>query len=67
MPLGRYPEEFQNLYTEAVFDLDMKDDLERAKVINWCGTIYPLHPLKTTGKKSEHERFFPDQINPHQI
>lgn len=48
LPLDRYPEEFKHLYTEAIFDLDMKDDLERAKVINWCQGLRALYPIKTT-------------------
>ena len=50
LPLDRYPEEFRHLYSDAIFDLDMKDDLERSKVINWCRTTRPLYPVKTTGK-----------------
>lgn len=49
-PYHLYPEGQQEIYINSLVDLDMKDDLERAKVINWCKTNKPLVPLKTTGK-----------------
>ncbi|KAL5010302.1 hypothetical protein ScPMuIL_012607 [Solemya velum] len=48
-PYQLYPPELQDIYTRSLLDLDMKDDLERGKVINWCKTTKPLVPLKTTG------------------
>lgn len=48
IPLDRYPDEFRHLYSDAIFDLDMKDDLERSNVINWCRTVRTLYPVKTT-------------------
>ena len=48
-PLSSYPDEFQQQYKDALIDLDMKDDLERSEVINWCRTTKQLYPLKTTG------------------
>ncbi|KAJ8315296.1 hypothetical protein KUTeg_007446 [Tegillarca granosa] len=47
-PLNAFPPEFKHWYNICVLDLDMKDDLQRAKVINWCRTAKPLYPVKTT-------------------
>ncbi|XP_022294092.2 tumor necrosis factor alpha-induced protein 3-like isoform X3 [Crassostrea virginica] len=42
-------EEFKHFYNLIVLDLDVKDDLQRSKVINWCRTSKKLCPIKTRG------------------
>ena len=49
MNFTHLPQQFTEMYKNAIIDLDMKDDLERSDVINWCRTAKPLYPLKTTG------------------
>ena len=49
MNLIQCAQQFAQMYKNAVIDLDMKEDLERSKVINWCRTAKPLYPMKTTG------------------
>ncbi|KAK3097969.1 hypothetical protein FSP39_014886 [Pinctada imbricata] len=48
-PLNAYPEEFKHWYNLAVVDVDMKNDLQRCKAINWCRTAKTLYPIKTKG------------------
>jgi len=43
------PGEFRQMVQDAVYDRDMKQDLENSHVINWCRTTKPLIALKTTG------------------
>ncbi|KAK3580689.1 hypothetical protein CHS0354_017970 [Potamilus streckersoni] len=47
--LHDYPDDFRNYFEESFLDMDLLQDLERSKVINWCRTVKRLYPLKTTG------------------
>ncbi|XP_033740863.1 uncharacterized protein LOC117327794 [Pecten maximus] len=40
--------DFKQQYIISVCDLDMKNDLKTAKVINWCDGVKNLYPLSTT-------------------
>ncbi|KAL3882731.1 hypothetical protein ACJMK2_029043 [Sinanodonta woodiana] len=44
-----YPIDFRNYFEEHFLNLDLLQDLERSKVINWCPTVKRLYALKTTG------------------
>ncbi|XP_062608829.1 tumor necrosis factor alpha-induced protein 3-like isoform X3 [Saccostrea cucullata] len=44
--LKQVNEEFKHFYNVSVLDLDVKDDLQRSKVINWCRTAKVLYPVK---------------------
>jgi hypothetical protein len=48
--LRQVSEDFKQFYNLNILDLDVKDDLQRSKVINWCRTAKTLYPLKTRGK-----------------
>ncbi|XP_056014394.1 tumor necrosis factor alpha-induced protein 3-like isoform X6 [Ostrea edulis] len=47
--LTQVSEEFKHFYNLNILDLDVKDDLQKAKVINWCRTAKTLYPLRTRG------------------
>ncbi|OWF55126.1 Tumor necrosis factor alpha-induced protein 3 [Mizuhopecten yessoensis] len=44
-----FQSEFKQQYIISVCDLDMKNDLKTAKVINWCNGVKNLYPITTTG------------------
>ncbi|XP_060084480.1 tumor necrosis factor alpha-induced protein 3-like [Ylistrum balloti] len=44
-----FQDDFKQQYIISVCDLDMKNDLKTAKVINWCDGVKNLYPLSTTG------------------
>ena len=37
-------------WSSLIYDLDMKDDLERTGVINWCPNASRLFPIKVKGR-----------------
>ncbi|XP_069129293.1 uncharacterized protein [Argopecten irradians] len=46
--LHLFPADFKQQYIISVCDLDMKNDLKTAKVINWCDGVKNLYPISTT-------------------
>lgn len=48
--LNTCPTELKSLVMKSLVDQDMKDDLERSKLINWCPNVKSLVPIKVPSK-----------------